>query len=95
MATVKNINGTSGLKCKCGSWLDHWKKFSGQKVNYCVEVNCREKEVLGAHVQKSGIYYDDAWYIVPLCAKHNQATASLQISDAVKLVPANKALTCG
>ena len=35
---VKNINGTSAYTCKCGSWLDHWKKFSGQSLsNYCSE----------------------------------------------------------
>jgi len=93
MAIVKNVNGTSGLKCKCGSWLDHWKRFSGQTVNYCVEVGCREKEVLGAHVQRDDIF-DRSWYIVPLCAKHNQQTNSLAISDAVNLVSANRAITC-
>lgn len=91
---VKNINGTQGAKCKCGSWLDHWKKFSGQTTLYCVEVNCREKELLGAHVQKDNPT-DQSWYIIPLCAKHNKATTVLEVTDAVNLVPANVAKTCG
>ncbi len=53
MTKVKNINGTSPNKCGCGSWLDHWKKFSGQGVPlHCPEVNCRNKPEVGAHVQK-------------------------------------------
>jgi hypothetical protein len=27
--TVYNINGTSDNTCKCGSWLAHWKNYSG------------------------------------------------------------------
>ena len=29
MAKVKkNISGTSQNNCNCGSWLEHWEKFS-------------------------------------------------------------------
>jgi hypothetical protein len=93
---VKNINGTSVYTCKCGSWLDHWKKFSGQSLsNYCSEENCTKKPEVGAHVQKDSST-DDNWYIVPFCSAHNEETGkSLEIMGSVKLVSANVSETCG
>lgn len=91
---VRNINGTSPYTCNCGSWLAHWKKFSGQTISsFCSEKSCTNTDLVGAHVQKTG--NDDSWYIVPLCNKHNQKTSTLEISDSVKLVSANRAVTCG
>ena len=90
--TITNINGTSGLKCKCGSWLDHWKKFSKQSVTYCCEKSCINTDLVGAHVRK-GIL-DSKWYIIPLCNKHNLAGESLEISDVYTLVSANQSDTC-
>jgi len=93
---VRNINGTSDRTCKCGSWLDHWRKFSGQPLSsYCSETACIQKPELGAHVQKESLT-DSSWYIVPLCRQHNGQTGkSLTISDSVTLVSANVADTCG
>ncbi len=93
---VKNINGTSDNTCKCGTWLDHWKKFSGQSLpSYCPESACLQKPEVGAHVQKDGST-DTSWYIVPLCKKHNGETGkSLDIGDSVKLASANVSATCG
>lgn len=92
---ITNINGTSQTKCSCGSWLDHWKKFSGQSVPaYCPAKDCLKKDLIGAHVQKAGST-DQKWYIFPLCSVHNQATESLEVSDSYKLVSANKQETCG
>jgi len=92
---VNNINGTSNNTCKCGSWLNHWKKHSGSMLpTYCPEKTCTEKPEVGAHVQKDGAS-DRSWYIVPLCKKHNaQVGESLDILET-KLVPANVAATCG
>jgi hypothetical protein len=93
---IRNINGTSQNTCKCGSWLNHWKKFSGQAVpSYCPAKNCPEEEMVGAHVQKDNSN-DNNWYIFPLCKKHNTATGqSLEVSDTYKLVSANVSQTCG
>jgi len=93
---VKNINGTSDNTCKCDSWLDHWKNFSGQSLSkHCSEKSCIEKPEVGAHVQKDS-YTDTDWYIVPLCKTHNGETGeSLDIVDSVKLVSANVSETCG
>jgi hypothetical protein len=93
---INNINGTSDNTCKCGSWLDHWKKFSGQTLpTYCPESTCAQKPEVGAHVQKDSTS-DSAWYIVPLCKTHNSKMgSSLTVSDSVALVSANVSKTCG
>jgi hypothetical protein len=93
MTKVKNIDGTSDTKCKCGTWLDHWKKFSGQTVTYCCEKTCTNKELVGAHVQKADST-DSYWYIIPLCHSHNKTTGELELSDGYRLVRANKQVTC-
>jgi hypothetical protein len=92
---VRNINGTSQLACKCGSWLDHWKRFSGRALPvFCAEVSCREKPEVGAHVQKD-YAFDSDWYIIPLCKGHNLTASSLDIMSDTVLVPANVSKTCG
>ena len=93
---VKNINGTSDNTCKCGTWLEHWKKFSGQSLpTYCPETKCIQKPEVGAHVQRDNSA-DTSWYIVPLCKTHNGQTGeSIEISDSTKLASANVSETCG
>jgi hypothetical protein len=91
---VQNINGTSDSKCSCGSWLHHWKNFSGQSFpTFCPETKCINKDLVGAHVQKASSS-DNKWYILPLCSEHNKATGTLEVSDTYKLVAANKKETC-
>lgn len=93
---VRNINGTGENTCKCGGWLDHWKKFSGQSVpTFCPEEKCTQKAEVGAHVQRE-ISTDGNWYIYPLCKTHNgKHGESLNVSDVYTLVPANVKETCG
>ncbi len=94
MAKVKNINGTSNNTCKCGSWLQHWEKYSGLKANWCSEINCLEKEnLVGAHVQKADAI-DTNWYIIPLCKSHNADTEEMNVMISNTLVLANIKLTC-
>jgi len=92
---VRNINGTSQSMCKCGSWIEHWKKFSGLTTPmFCPVIGCYNYPVVGAHVQKEDAS-DNNWYIVPLCKEHNNQTGgSLEILN-IKLVSANVAETCG
>src|SRR5438477_28360 len=92
---VTNINGTADNICHCGSWLEHWKNFSGQALsNHCAEIYCMNKPEVGAHVQKDDPT-DKNWYIVPFCKGHNGETEkALTISDTVKLVSANVCETC-
>lgn len=92
---IRNINGTSDTTCKCGTWLKHWEKFSGQtRPTYCPVGSCIRTDLVGAHVQKGGGSTDQKWYIYPLCNAHNQHTGELEVSDAYKLVSANKKETC-
>jgi|SRR5690348_3409430 len=93
---VTNINGTSLNKCSCGSWLDHWVKFSRQPLpSYCTQTICLQKPEVGAHVQKAGST-DQSWYIVPLCKAHNGKTGeSIDILDSTVFVSANVQKTCG
>ncbi|MHB8104525.1 MAG: hypothetical protein ACYDG5_03185 [Dehalococcoidales bacterium] len=90
---IKNINGTSQTTCACGSWLKHWEKFSNQTTAFCPVSTCLNKDLVGAHVQKSNSS-DDKWYIYPLCNAHNQSKGELEVSDTYKLVSANKKETC-
>ncbi len=92
---VNNINGTSDNSCRCGTWLEHWKKFTGRSLPAtCPELTCAQKPEVGAHVQKDSST-DKSWYIVPLCKKHNAETGkSLNIADT-PLASANVAATCG
>ena len=92
---VTNVNGTTQNACSCGSWLEHWKKFSGQSVTYCAVNTCIQKDIVGAHVQKEDST-DQSWYILPLCNSHNNEKAkSLEVGIVYQLVSANIAETCG
>ena len=92
---VRNINGTSDTNCACGSWLQHWKNFSGEPVgSYCKEVKCNKPPEVGAHVQKEDTS-DSRWYIVPLCKDHNNMRGeTIEVMSGTKLVSANKKETC-
>lgn len=90
---VKNINGTTQNRCRCGSWLQHWKNYSGQSATICRALGCSRKDLLGAHVQKD-VSYDNNWYIVPFCNRHNKATTSIELVAGTILVSANKKKTC-
>lgn len=91
---VKNINGTSQNTCKCGSWLQHWKNFSGQTATICRAKGCSRSDIKGAHVQKD-VSYDSNWYIVPFCSEHNMSKESVELVDGTNLVSANVSQTCG
>jgi len=90
---VININGTSQNQCLCGSWLQHWRNFSGQTATVCRALNCSRTDLIGAHVQKN-VSYDSGWYIVPFCNYHNHFSGSVELVAGTQLVSANKSLTC-
>jgi hypothetical protein len=92
---VHNVNGTRDTDCNCGSWLDHWRKFSRQAfLSFCPVDGCLRGDLVGVHVQKAELG-DRNWYIVPLCAEHSQATGTINISDIYRLVSADVSETCG
>ena len=91
---VKNINGTLHKTCKCGSWLQHWKNFSGRTAKVCQAKSCIGTDLVGAHVQKD-VDSDDTWYIVPLCHSHNRTLGLLELVMGAMLVPTDTDFTCG
>lgn len=92
---VKNVKGTSDKSCSCGSWLNHWKKFSGKTLSSTCATGCLEDATVCAHVQKEGSS-DRGIYIVPLCDEHNQETRAMEINESkTPLVSANINETCG
>jgi len=92
---VKNLNGTSTSKCKCGSWLAHWERFSGKKATKCAVTTCGNKATVGGHVQLES-NSNFSWYIIPLCVEcNNNRGAVLTIHDNLPPVPANVSETCG
>jgi hypothetical protein len=91
---IKNINGTVDKDCKCGGWLQHWDRFSGQEPTYCPVQDCMTQIEIAAHVQKDSLT-DNGWYIIPLCQKHNAKKGeSLNVNENVKLVSANVKGAC-
>jgi len=90
---VKNINGTSQTNCSCGSWIQHWRNFSGQQATICRAIGCSRYDIVGAHVQKD-VTYDSSWYIVPFCNAHNHASGAVELVSGTVLVSANKKMTC-
>ena len=82
---VKNINGTTGRRCNCGSWLQHWRNNSGQTATQCRALGCSRTDLVGAQVQKN-VIYDNKWYIVPLCKYHNQQGGSIELVSNTNLV---------
>lgn len=90
---VKNVNGTAGRRCKCGSWIEHWQNYSQRHANTCSAVGCNESTPLGAHVKKCNSL-DNKEYIVPFCQKHNKTEGCIELVKDTVLAPANVNRTC-
>jgi|GEM_PF-535502 len=93
---IKNINDMCDKPCRCGSWLEHWKNLGQQPLpTTCAAKGCEHIPVAGAFAQKDN-YFDDGWFIVPLCQKHNRLFgACLDIKDGVVLVSSRLSKSCG
>lgn len=92
MAIVKNLKGTSDKKCNCGSWLEHWERFTNSKTTTCSVLGCFSNNIVGGHVQKVGP--DNTHYIIPLCQSHNMSSDEMVVSSFLSFASANKSLTC-
>lgn len=93
---VKYSSGARAKSCICGSWLEHWKKYSDEPLSiFCAVLDCIQKPEVGSHVQKDGAD-DTGRYIVPLCRSHNDRYwSSYYITETVTLVSADVDRTCG
>ncbi len=90
---VKNIKGTSELKCKCDSWLQHWENFSSSNAKYCKVLKCTNEADVGAHVLKCNSD-DGSHYIIPLCHSHNQIENDCFTVEKTIFISANISETC-
>ncbi len=92
---VKNLNGTSRRACRCGNWLEHWRRFSGELGIICSCCFCNETATEGCHVQKA-TSPDENWYIIPVCHACNMKSGeNLHIWDQTSLIPATEHPLCG
>jgi hypothetical protein len=63
-------NTTKEKKCKCGSWIAHYRKALNSDQKFFACSSCSAKQCrLGAHV-----LYEGKWFITPLCEKCNHHT---------------------
>jgi len=92
---VRNISGTAdNPPCPCGSWLDHWKNYTGFDNPACAVGGCEKRANVGGHVLKAG--GDMTQYIIPLCYEHNnKRDGVLEIMDLVMHVKATARDKCG
>lgn len=97
--SVKNAVGEAP-PCSCGSWLDHWKHFSGIAATPTCQVHgCSSPATVGAHVHISaspvGGLLSQCKYILPMCINHNNDRgAYLTAKKGARLVLAHPELTC-
>ncbi len=94
---VRNINGTSDNKCKCKSWLAHWKLGTNKKGFIpCSVYGCSRRAEVGAHVLVTDGRSNWQWWIAPFCKKHNHKsnTDEMYLKIGVELISANVQNTC-
>lgn len=93
----RNKAGTADRACSCGSWKDHWLKFSGKPWPlHCSKDGCSGSADVGAHIVNPALGKHE--YIAPLCLGCNSHLSALphifSLRGGITLVPANKAETC-
>lgn len=95
MTLIKNVKvSANGTTCACGSWLNHWKRFSRRSLPvFCPVDGCMYPVSVGAHVQMADTNQLD-WYIAPLCSAHSHSKEVLDYLSWCPLVPVGKQETC-
>jgi len=90
MTKVKNVNGSSRFPAPSGydSWLEYWEKQTGEKKSVCGALNCSNRDLVGAHVQKANST-DEDYYITPLCRSCNQRISDFDVVWQLVPVPSN------
>eukprot|EP00117_Sycon_ciliatum_P034211 scpid80195/ scgid1685/ len=79
---ARNVNGTgaeryqnSKSKSPYESWIDLWKgerEVKARQAVCCSVMKCPDEGTLGGHVRFPMTISPHVWYIVPICASHNQ-----------------------
>ena len=97
---IKNEAGTAQRpKCSCGTWIDHWKKYSKKSPGQCSVAGCNNDATDGAHVTRPAANNEDYKthsYLVPMCRDHNVKHGETFTSKPnCTFVWANVSETCG
>lgn len=88
----KNKNGTTGRRCSCGSWKQHWLNYSRKSwPKNCSVYGCTTKPTLGAHIIHTNVSGEK---IVPMCNSCNSLSSFFSLNVGVTLINANKSQTC-
>ena len=88
----KNKVGTADRACKCGSWKNHWIKFSDKAwPAKCSVEGCNNSATVGAHVYNKNVSGEK---IIPACDSCNKRTDHFSLKYGVTLVSANKSERC-
>lgn len=92
MTSVKNIQKTQPINCKCDNWLDHWRNYCRSIVLICSSTSCTNEDLVGAQVvQKEGI----KTYIIPLCKACINRTDEILVNWFTVFAPVKEQQTCG
>jgi hypothetical protein len=93
---VKNIHGTTGLRCSCRSWIQHWKNGASSFRATCAVLGFSNEAKVGAHVISVDKRTDRQWWIAPFCKTHNQHynEKKMALKSQVTLISANRGITC-
>lgn len=87
-----NKGDTSAGSCDCGSWRDHWMKYSNLAwPGICSVQGCSSAPTLGGHVINEQVTGEK---IVPMCDTCNGLSGSFNLKGGVRLISANTAETC-
>lgn len=97
---IKNKAGSSKTSCACGSWINHWEKYSTYYHKKCSIVGCEEDATDGAHIYRTKApaahETNGITFIIPMCSTHNNPnnTEEMLVEAETEFVWANKSETC-
>lgn len=88
-----NKVGTQDRACGCGTWKDHWVKYSEKSWPTVCSVNgCSSRATVGAHVINGAVKGER---IVPMCDACNKRSGTFTLKGGISVPSANRSETCG
>jgi len=88
-----NKGGTTDRACNCGTWKDHWKKFSKKSwPTSCSVQGCSNPPTLGGHVINPAVTGER---IVPMCDSCNRLSSTFSLKGGITVTKANRSESCG